>query len=133
VMGKRRLAYPVQKQRFGTYVLLQFQGDGTGNARLNQDLELKENILAHMIVRIDKEEVREAREETSKEELTVPIKEQPEAAEEQTAAVEVEDNAAETAGDEQDRAEADIQPEELSLDEISSLAGKEDLEPETKE
>ena len=74
VMGKRRLAYPIQKQRFGTYVLLQFRGDGAGNARLNQDLELKDNILAHMIVRIDEEEVREARREASKEDLKVLIR-----------------------------------------------------------
>ena len=60
VMGKRRLAYSIKKQRFGTYVLLQFQGDGTGNIGLNRDLDLKDNILAHMLVRIDKEEVREA-------------------------------------------------------------------------
>lgn len=60
VMGKRRLAYSIKKQRFGTYVLLQFQGDGTGNVGFNRDLELKDNILAHMLVRIEKEEVREA-------------------------------------------------------------------------
>ena len=62
-LGKKRLAYPVQKQRFGTYIMLQFRGDGVGNARLNQDLELEEKILAHMIVRIEEDEVREAVEE----------------------------------------------------------------------
>jgi small subunit ribosomal protein S6 len=67
IMGKKRLAYPVQKQRFGTYVLLQFQGDGAGNAPLNQDFELNDNVLAHMIVRIEKDEVREARAEASEE------------------------------------------------------------------
>ncbi len=61
VLGKKRLAYPVRKQRFGTYVLLQFRAEGDGNAQLNQDLELEENILAHMIVRIEEDEVREAR------------------------------------------------------------------------
>ena len=60
-LGKKRLAYPIQKQRFGTYIMLQFRGDGAGNARLNQDLELEEKILAHMIVRIEEDEVREAR------------------------------------------------------------------------
>ncbi len=62
-LGKKRLAYPIQKQRFGTYIMLQFRGDGAGNARLNQDLELEEKILAHMIVRIEEDEVREARPE----------------------------------------------------------------------
>jgi small subunit ribosomal protein S6 len=63
ILGKKRLAYSIQKQRFGTYVLLQFRGDGSGNARLNQDLELVDNILAHMVVRIDEDDIRESREE----------------------------------------------------------------------
>ena len=63
VLGKKRLAYSIQKQRFGTYVLIQFRGDGSGNARLNQDLELLDNILAHMVVRIDEDDVQEARAE----------------------------------------------------------------------
>ncbi|UCH09409.1 MAG: 30S ribosomal protein S6 [Fidelibacterota bacterium] len=69
IMGKKRLAYPIQKQRFGTYILLQFRGDGAGNARLNQDFDLNDNILAHMIVRIEEDEVREARVDASEEAL----------------------------------------------------------------
>ncbi|MCH7858408.1 MAG: 30S ribosomal protein S6 [Candidatus Marinimicrobia bacterium] len=61
VMGKKRLAYPVEKQRYGTYILLQFKGDGLGNVQLNRDLELNEDILAHMIVTIDEEDVRQAK------------------------------------------------------------------------
>jgi len=60
IMGKKRLAFPVEKQKFGTYVLLQFNGDGSGNARLNQDFELSSNILAHMIVAIDEDDIRTA-------------------------------------------------------------------------
>ena len=63
IMGKKRLAYAVDKQRFGTYVLLQFQGDKIDHARLNRDLELNENVLAHLVVSIDPAEVREAAEE----------------------------------------------------------------------
>ena len=60
VMGKKRLAYPVEKQRYGTYVLLQFKSEGAGNAQLNRDFELNDEILAHMIVAIDEEDVRQA-------------------------------------------------------------------------
>lgn len=60
IMGKKRLAFPVEKQKFGTYVLLQFNGDGSGNARLSQDFELSSNILAHMIVAIDEDDIRTA-------------------------------------------------------------------------
>jgi len=126
VMGKRRLAYPIQKQRFGTYVLLQFQGDGAGNARLNQDLELKENILAHMIVRIDKAEIREARTETYKEDLEVPADEEP-------AVVEVDVERPGAVDDEQEQPESVTEQEEISPDEQSLPSGEEDLEPEVKE
>ncbi len=64
-MGKRKLAYPVEKQRFGTYLLLQFTGDGTGNSRLLLDLEHKDNVLAHMVVRIREQDVREERDDKS--------------------------------------------------------------------
>lgn len=63
IMGKKRLAYAVDKQRFGTYVLLQFQGDKIDHARLNRDLELNENVLAHLVVSIDPAEVRKTAEE----------------------------------------------------------------------
>ncbi|MBA7659459.1 hypothetical protein ES703_67440 [subsurface metagenome] len=125
VMGKRRLAYPIQKQRFGTYVLLQFRGDGAGNARLNQDLELKDNILAHMIVRIDEEEVREARREASEEDLKAPAGEE--------LAVKVDDEAPGAVDEEQDQAVSDTEQEEASPDEQGSPSGEENLEPETKE
>ncbi len=125
VMGKRRLAYPIQKQRFGTYVLLQFRGDGAGNARLNQDLELNDNILAHMIVRIDEEEVREARREASEENLKAPAGEK--------LAVKVDDEAPGAVDKEQDQAESDTEQEEASPDEQGSPSGEENLEPETKE
>jgi small subunit ribosomal protein S6 len=63
VMGKKRLAYMIEKQRFGTYVLLQFKGDAIDHPRLSRDLEIKDEVLAHMMVSIDADEVREVREE----------------------------------------------------------------------
>ena len=127
VMGKRRLAYPIQKQRFGTYVLLQFRGDGAGNARLNQDLELKDNILAHMIVRIDEDEIREARMEAAdtEKELEAAAGEEPVA--------KTEDEMSEPVVDEQDKAEPESDQEESPPDEQSPPSGEEDLEPEAKE
>ena len=60
IMGKKRLAYAIEKQRFGTYVLLQFQGEGVDIANINQDLELNDDVLAQLVVSIDQEEVRKA-------------------------------------------------------------------------
>ena len=67
IMGKKRLAYPVEKQRFGTYVLIQFTSDGEKNVQLNQDIELMDNVLAHMIVSIDADEVYEEKPEPASE------------------------------------------------------------------
>jgi len=127
VMGKKRLAYPIQKQRFGTYVLLQFQGDGTGNTRLNKDLELKENILAHMIVRIDEDEIREAAVEAAdtKEELKADTGEEP--------AAKSVDETSEPVVEEQDEAEPKSDQEESPSDEQSPPTEEENLEPEGKE
>ncbi len=127
VMGKKRLAYPIQKQRFGTYVLFQFQGDGTGNALLNKDLELKDDILAHMIVRIDEDEIREAGMEATdtEKELEAAAGEEPVA--------KTEDEMSEPVIDKQDEAEPESDQEESPPDEQSPPSGEEDLEPEAKE
>ncbi|HPC35810.1 MAG TPA: 30S ribosomal protein S6 [Candidatus Marinimicrobia bacterium] len=52
--GKRRLAYPIQKHRYGSYVLVQFE---TENVELVKELEswfrLNQGILAFMTVGLD--------------------------------------------------------------------------------
>ncbi len=118
VMGKRRLAYSIKKQRFGTYVLLQFQSDGTGNIGLNRDLELKDNILAHMLVRIDKEEVREAPVGSFDEDEDVIADEEPDHEEDyeeelDTTASEQNQSESETEQGESPSSEEEILPEEI--------------------
>jgi small subunit ribosomal protein S6 len=129
VLGKKRLAYSIQRQRFGTYVLLQFRGDGSGNARLNQDLELYDDILAHMIVRIDEDEVRGTSEEKAElSEDTSAKVEQKDEADEADEVVEVEESEMETEG-ETTEAEAEAAAEETTADEDAS-SENEELEPE---
>jgi small subunit ribosomal protein S6 len=126
VMGKKRLAYSIQKQRFGTYVLLQFRGDGAGNVRLNQDLELNDDILAHMIVRIDEDEVREAREEEtelSEHEVSTDVEQKTETVEDD------EPEKVEPEVEEEKTVEDDAAEEEVTVEEVAS-AEEEDLEPE---
>lgn len=119
VLGKKRLAYSIQKQRFGTYVLIQFRGDGSGNARLNQDLELIDNILAHMVVRIDEDEVQEARaEETAITEEASVDESKPEEEAEETG--EVDDSEVE---EEKDPVTEDVAEDESEVEE-------QELEPE---
>jgi small subunit ribosomal protein S6 len=51
--GLRRLAYPLQKQGEGQYVLMQLDIEAQGVAELERDLGLVEPILRHLIVRVD--------------------------------------------------------------------------------
>lgn len=136
VLGKKRLAYPVRKQRFGTYVLLQFRAEGDGNARLNQDLELEENILAHMIVRIDEDEVRKAR-PAEPEDSSDGAKEETPAKSVDSGADESEEAVTAPAESETEtkaaQAESEAEEEEDPTDEENPPAEKESLEQEAKE
>ena len=63
VIGKKRMAYPIQKQKFGTYVLIQFKSDGSNNNDFSFDLEHNPNILRHMIINIEESNVEEQTED----------------------------------------------------------------------
>jgi len=53
--GKRRLAYPIEKQKYGTYVLIQYESE---NSKINREIEswmkLNQDILANITVALDK-------------------------------------------------------------------------------
>ena len=51
--GLRRLAYPIQKQWEGQYVLMQLDMEPQGVAGLERDLVLVEPIMRHLIVRVE--------------------------------------------------------------------------------
>ena len=57
VWGKKKLAYEIDKQKYGTYILIQFKGDGSGNAKFNVELEHNPNILAYLTLRIEENKV----------------------------------------------------------------------------
>ena len=63
VIGKKRMAYPIQKQKFGTYVLVQFKSDGSNNYKFAFDMENNPNILRHLVISIDESEIEEQTEE----------------------------------------------------------------------
>ncbi len=63
VWGKKRLAYYIDKQKYGTYVLVQYESDGSKNKNLHVELEHNPSILAYMTTRIDKEDIREQTED----------------------------------------------------------------------
>ena len=58
VWGKKKLAYEIDKQRYGTYILVQFSGDGSGNAKFNVELEHNPNILAYLTLKIEEHKIK---------------------------------------------------------------------------
>lgn len=52
--GMRSMAYPIQKKTTGLYWLLQYQAPTDVNAKLEIQMNRDENIMRHMITRLDK-------------------------------------------------------------------------------
>ncbi|MCF7804165.1 MAG: 30S ribosomal protein S6 [Candidatus Marinimicrobia bacterium] len=53
--GKRRLAYSIDKQKYGTYVLIEFGAEGSIVRELEESQRLNDSVIAHLTVRLDEE------------------------------------------------------------------------------
>ena len=51
LMGRRRLAYPVQKKTEGLFTLIHFQGPPTGIGEINRALTINDQVLRHLLIR----------------------------------------------------------------------------------
>ena len=56
--GSRRLAYPIRKKRNGYYVNLYFEAPGELIARLERAMEIDDNLLRYLTLRMDKQMLR---------------------------------------------------------------------------
>ncbi len=63
IWGKKKLGYFIEKQKYGTYILLQFKSDGTKNNNFNVEMEHNPSILAYMTVKIEEAGIREQTED----------------------------------------------------------------------
>ena len=56
IWGKKKLAYPIQNHKYGTYIMAQYNG-GDKNAldEFNSWLKLSDLVIRHMIVRLNSE------------------------------------------------------------------------------
>lgn len=54
VWGTQRLAYPIEKRRNGFYVNLTFQSGGELIARLERALDINDNVLRYLTLKMDK-------------------------------------------------------------------------------
>ncbi|RPG03826.1 MAG: 30S ribosomal protein S6 [Pelagibacteraceae bacterium TMED246] len=55
--GKKKLAYPINKEKYGMYVLFQFEADGTKNKEFNTTLDHNTNVLAYLTTKIEKNDL----------------------------------------------------------------------------
>ena len=57
IWGKKKLAYVINKEKYGMYILFQFKSDGSSNKEFNLGLEHNANVLAYLTTKIDGENV----------------------------------------------------------------------------
>ncbi len=55
VWGKKKLAYAINKEKYGMYILFQFKNDGVSNKEFNLGLEHNSNVLAYLTTKIEEE------------------------------------------------------------------------------
>jgi small subunit ribosomal protein S6 len=51
--GKRKLAYAIDKERYGNYILLHFQGEDPNVTELHREFEIESGVLHYMTIRLD--------------------------------------------------------------------------------
>jgi small subunit ribosomal protein S6 len=54
-MGRRRLAYPIQKFKDGHYVVLTIEGSGAEIAEIERRMRVTDAIIRHLSIRIDED------------------------------------------------------------------------------
>jgi len=54
-MGRRRLAYPIQKSNEGIYIVLTIEGTGSEIAELERRMRVSDQVIRYITVRIDED------------------------------------------------------------------------------
>ena len=54
-LGEKKLAYPIKKELTGFYFVVNFNADNETVAELDRKARIDENVLRHMIIRLDEE------------------------------------------------------------------------------
>ena len=57
VWGKKKLSYLIDKQNYGTYVLIQFESNGLSNNKIATELEHNPNVLTYLTTKINEEQI----------------------------------------------------------------------------
>ena len=131
--GKKKLAYAIDKQKYGTYLFCQFLLEGKDVQAINTDCELNSNILRHLISRIDSSQIldekdkKEVKKEVSDKKIEVKKEASKEVVEEKVSEEVKEEEVSEKAQEEEVSGEA---TEEISKKEAEE---KEEVSEEIKE
>jgi len=54
-LGEKKLAYPIKKELNGYYYVMQVEANNDAITEFNRKVKLDENILRHLIIRLDEE------------------------------------------------------------------------------
>ena len=54
-LGEKKLAYPIKKELNGYYFVMQFEATNNAEAELSRKAGLDENVLRHLIIKLDEE------------------------------------------------------------------------------
>ena len=54
-LGEKKLAYPIKKELNGYYFVMQFEATNAAEAELSRKAGLDENVLRHLIIKLDEE------------------------------------------------------------------------------
>ena len=123
--GKRKLAYFIDKQKYGTYVLLHYNGEGKCTGEFAVELEQNPNILAYLTTSIEKENVLEQAED-----LDTQIAGKTREAQRTNSRSSIPIKTTETDPTEVKTQENDTI--DSTVDEVTSEGGDEQLDPETE-
>ena len=64
-LGRRRLAFPIQKKHNGFYVCIEFEGEGRIIEKVDRFLTLDENVMRYLTLKLDKREMEAKRNRTA--------------------------------------------------------------------
>lgn len=59
--GKKRLAYQVKKQRYGHFILMQYEGELQVVPELERNFKLSEDVLKYITIRLEGKQIEKAR------------------------------------------------------------------------
>jgi len=133
--GKKKLAYAIDKQKYGTYLFCQFLLEGKDVQAINTDCELNSNILRHLISRIDSSQVldekdkKEVKKETNKKDVadqTIEVKKEVSKEE-----VKEKEEVSEEEVSKEEVSEEEVSEEEVSEEEVSEEEVSEDVKEDS--